>query len=226
MYKAILFDFGNTLAKSASLAKALDTVLDHEKAFTIGQNIENEIVTLYKPDQQEQPEWLEIWARCFRDADLPFDESIGRKHLMEFCRSNTLFPDVEEMLSRLKDSGYKLGLLSNATGPADIFQKDLEQRGLARYFNSIVWSCEIGYRKPYHKAFEAVLDRLGVSPADTLMIGDSEIADIQGATHLGMDSALVSSTQNPQTQARFCVAPDQLLKDVLALITLNTNQIT
>ncbi|MBU2862478.1 HAD family hydrolase [Reinekea forsetii] len=217
MYKAVVFDFGNTIAKSGSLANALKAVVVDEKAFVVGKQIEKEISVLYKPDQKKQPEWTDIWARCFERSGLPFSEGIGRRHLEEFCRSNETLPNVEKMLIELKRNGFKLGLLSNATGPKEIFQNDLEARGLAKYFDSVVWSCAIGYRKPSSNAFEAVLCELGVRPEETLMIGDSEIADIEGATKMGMDAALVSPKIGIKTNAKYQVAMDRLFYDVLAI---------
>ena len=79
MYKAIVFDFGNTIAKSGSLANALEAVIVDEKAFAVGKRIEKEIGDLYKPDQKKQPEWKDIWARCFQKSGLPFSEGIGRR---------------------------------------------------------------------------------------------------------------------------------------------------
>ena len=161
MYKAIVFDFGNTLAQSASLAEALKAVVDVDKAIVIGESIEAEIAALYKPDQQEQPDWKFIWDRCFAAAGLAFQEELGRQHLERFCSLNQTFQGIPELLSELKHRGMKLGLLSNVTGPYEIFQKDLEHRGLAKYFDAIVWSSAIGYRKPCSLAFEAVLAKLG-----------------------------------------------------------------
>lgn len=217
MYKAIVFDFGNTLARSASLIDALVAVVESEKAPIVGADIENEICALYKPDQRIQPDWTAIWERCFKQSGLSFNEEIGRKHLEEFCRLNETFSDVRELLSELKQMGFKLGLLSNATGPHDIFQKDLDTRDLTKYFDSVVWSCAIGYRKPSSKAFEVILANLGVEPQDALMVGDSEIADICGAIKVGMDAALVSREGNLQTSAHYQVAIDSMFDDVIAI---------
>lgn len=192
MYKAIVFDFGNTLAGTTSLTKASASVIGSEKAEIVGAEIEGEIKALYNPSQKEQPNWVEIWERSFTRAGLKFDENLGREHLLEFCRSNVTFPDVPELLARLRGTGIKIGLLSNVTGPPDIFQSGLENRKLAVFFDSVIWSSAIGYRKPSSQAFEAVLADLGVSPAEALMVGDSELADIQGAVKIGMDAALVT----------------------------------
>jgi len=217
MYKAVIFDLGNTLAASASLTEALESVVESNKSAFVGEKIESEIGALYKPDQKLQPDWKVIWENCFNEAGLFFSEDVGRQHLEAFCSMSKTFPQVVELLSELKQMGIKLGLLSNVTGPYDIFQRDLDNRGLSNYFNSIIWSSAIGYRKPCRKAFEIILADLGVEPKDALMIGDSEIADIGGAINIGMDSALISEIGNLESRANYQVAIHNLFDDVIAI---------
>lgn len=217
-YTSIIFDFGNTLAQSSSLASALTRALEHEQAINIGHAIEKRILELYRPEQQQQPNWLDIWKDCFADAGVGFSERLGREHLSEFCRANETFADVEHLLQQLKERGFRLGLLSNATGPGDIFQQDLESRCLAQYFDAVVWSCDIGYRKPYHAAFNIALQKLQTNAATTLMVGDSEIADIQGARQLGMDTLLITRQSSVETLADYRAHPDSLLNDISAVL--------
>jgi putative hydrolase of the HAD superfamily len=224
MYKAIVFDFGNTLVKSASLTEALLAVVEREQATIIGAYIENEIGAMYKPDQRVQPDWKVIWKRGFNESGLSFNERVGRKHLKEFCRLNETFPQSVKLLSELKKMGFKLGLLSNVTGPHDIFQRDLETRGLAKYFDSVVWSSAIGYRKPFRKAFDIVLTDLGVQPQDALMVGDSEIADICGAIKIGMDATRISIDGNAQTKANYQVAIHSMFDDVIAIANIGSGR--
>ncbi|WP_189389854.1 HAD family hydrolase [Bacterioplanes sanyensis] len=175
------------------------------------------ILELYRPEQQQQPNWVDTWKDCFADAGVDLSERLGREHLSECCRANETFVDVEHLLQQLKERSFRLGLLSNATGPGDIFQQDLESRGLAQYYDAVVWSCDIGYRKPYHAAFNIALQKLQANAATTLMVGDSEIADIQGARQLGMDTALVCNAFHSNSEAEYQESPQQRYNDVLAI---------
>jgi len=217
MYNTVIFDFGNTLAQSASLADSLEQVLGDSIGYQVGTEIENEIMSLYKPDQKEQPDWLDIWARCFSNNGIKFRKEVGYKHLENFCRSNVTFPETIKTLTYLKAKGFKLGLLSNATGPAEVFDKDLADRGIADFFDSVVWSCDIGFRKPYSSSFKYILSALKSSPCESLMIGDSEIADIEGANLIGMDSARMVKSINERTRAKYKVVASQMYEDILAI---------
>jgi putative hydrolase of the HAD superfamily len=46
--------------------------------------------------------------------------------------------------------------------------------------------------KPHPSIFEAALSQAGVLPAQSVMVGDSLIHDIEGARQLGMRAVLVS----------------------------------
>ena len=54
------------------------------------------------------------------------------------------------------------------------------------------FSSEIGLRKPAPRIYQAVLERLGVEPADALFVGDRVREDVQGPAALGMRTCLVT----------------------------------
>jgi putative hydrolase of the HAD superfamily len=60
--------------------------------------------------------------------------------------------------------------------------------GLDRFLDAVVISGEIGVGKPGLAIFQHACELLGVSPADTVMIGDSLNTDVRGAQAAGMRS--------------------------------------
>jgi HAD superfamily hydrolase (TIGR01509 family) len=52
-------------------------------------------------------------------------------------------------------------------------------------------SSEIGYVKPDPRFFAAVQERLGVAPAEIMLVGDDELSDYAGAAEAGWRSVLV-----------------------------------
>ena len=71
-------------------------------------------------------------------------------------------------------------------GAPGIQREKLDGSGLAPFFNEIIISGEIGIAKPQTEAFEITLDRLGVAPEQTLMVGNSLEKDIAGAQQAGI----------------------------------------
>ncbi len=218
MYRNIIFDFGNTLASSASLANSLEAVLGDPVGQIIGLEIEQAIASLYHSGQVHQPDWYYIWSKCFAVHDYAFSRAIGYQHLQHFAASNNTYVDSKPLLRELKARGLRLGLLSNVTGPFEIFDRDLKQRGLAEYFDTVTWSSQIGFRKPSAQSFLQVLNELNADPNETLMVGDSEVADIQGANAIGLHTALVSEDRSTLTEAHYRVRKSHIYEDLLTII--------
>jgi putative hydrolase of the HAD superfamily len=100
---------------------------------------------------------------------------------LEYCR---LIPHTREMLEILQTS-YPLGLLSNFThGPA--VRKLLSQVGLDRFFEAVIISGELGYRKPHPFPFHELVDHLGVLGHQVVYVGDDPEPDILGARRAGL----------------------------------------
>jgi putative hydrolase of the HAD superfamily len=90
------------------------------------------------------------------------------------------------LLEVLRKRGLRTGLVSNATDPGWLLRADLEQQGLAPLLDAIVFSSEVGRRKPHPEIFQRALGELGVAPERTLFVGDRLVEDVQGPARLGM----------------------------------------
>ncbi len=97
-----------------------------------------------------------------------------------------LFDDAIETLEALRDRGYRLGCVTNRTYGGPAFKAEVEEHGLAGFFDVMAISCHLGYMKPHPRIFGHALDALGVEPEETVMVGDSLRADVAGAQALGM----------------------------------------
>jgi putative hydrolase of the HAD superfamily len=92
----------------------------------------------------------------------------------------------EALLDSLHDRGLKTGLVSNAWDPRWLLERDLEAMGLLSRLDVIVFSSEVGVRKPRPEIFYRALDELEVEPGRAVFVGDRLEADIKGASELGM----------------------------------------
>ncbi len=91
----------------------------------------------------------------------------------------------QPMLGELKEQGYKIGLISNASHAQDV-RELLEIHRLQPYFDLAIISAEYGYRKPHPGIFKQALDQSGVSAGRAVMVGDTLAADIRGAKRSGI----------------------------------------
>lgn len=101
------------------------------------------------------------------------------------------YADAAPTLAALKQLGVRVGMLSNA---ALALHEVLDREGLSVYADAIVLSCEIGVVKPELASFTAVLDALGSTAAESLMVGDSGHDDV-GGTGLGMRTLVLPRTR-------------------------------
>jgi len=115
------------------------------------------------------------------DSRIAFAVDAYFSAFLEHCR---LIPHTIEMLTKLRSS-YRLGLLSNFThGPAA--RKLLSHAGLEIYFEAVIISGELGYRKPHPLPFLELVDRLGVPNHQVVYVGDDPEPDIFGAGEAGL----------------------------------------
>lgn len=109
------------------------------------------------------------------------------------CREERTAEGAEELLAYLKEQGYTLAVLSNSIFSADTLKKYLDKFGLLGYFEEVVSSADIGYRKPSPKAFETVLDRLEVKTnTEIYFIGNKPDKDYEGANEAGLTPILIT----------------------------------
>jgi putative hydrolase of the HAD superfamily len=92
----------------------------------------------------------------------------------------------EALLDALHDRGLRTGLVSNAWDPRWLLERDLEEMGLLVRLDAVVFSSDVGVRKPRPEIFYRALDGLGVDPSRAVFVGDRLEADIRGAADLGM----------------------------------------
>ncbi|OLT44750.1 haloacid dehalogenase [Serinicoccus sp. CNJ-927] len=100
-----------------------------------------------------------------------------------------VFPDVPPVLDRLAGHGIRLAILTNGESQQQL--RKLDRVGLTERFEAVVCSSELPAGKPDPPAFLTTVHRLGVAPEETLMVGDSLAADVEGALAAGLDAVLV-----------------------------------
>lgn len=108
----------------------------------------------------------------------------------------TVEPEIKETLTRLKNSGLKLGIVSNTFVSADSLDKHMQQVGILDFFPLRMYSCQFDFRKPDHRIFQLAAERIGESPENILFVGDRIDKDIKPALKLGMHAVLKTAYTN------------------------------
>ncbi|WP_299519345.1 YjjG family noncanonical pyrimidine nucleotidase [Winogradskyella sp.] len=98
---------------------------------------------------------------------------------------NHLFEGASEVLDYLRDK-YELHIITNGFEEAQ--ERKLKNSNIRHYFKTITNSEMVGVKKPNPKIFNFALDIANANAEESIMIGDSLEADIEGADRVGMNT--------------------------------------
>jgi putative hydrolase of the HAD superfamily len=130
-------------------------------------------------------EWQAVVAETFAGHQPAPDAEI----LLEIIAHNfsqtsawQIFPDVLPAIDALASRGINLGIISNWD---ERLLPLLHKLDLAKYFDAIIVSCDVGFQKPSPVIFEQASRKLGEAPEFILHVGDSLEHDLEGAAAAG-----------------------------------------
>lgn len=188
MYKNIVFDMGNVLIMFYP-EKTLKKYLDDEEDISLiikefyGSRGYREVDrgTLTYKDLLESlkgvlPERLtELLDRlyvknCFGKTEMP------------------VFPEMYDVVSSLREKGYKTYLLSNAGKDFYDYSKYIPAIGI---MDGAVVSSDYGLLKPEKEIYETLFKKYDLTPEECLFIDDTE-ENIKGAEKCGMEGIVFS----------------------------------
>jgi HAD superfamily hydrolase (TIGR01549 family) len=137
--------------------------------------------------------WLYFDLVLARAGVTPSDATAeALAEVREYHRVHNLWESVPDevpgALAALKRLGLPIAVASNSNGTA---RAKLERLDLARYFDVVVDSHEIGIEKPSPAFFEYMLGQVGATPEETLHVGDFFHIDVVGARSAGLHAWLV-----------------------------------
>ena len=130
---------------------------------------------------------LERFRHVLRPAGIEKKEdvlAINNDFLQRTTTKTRLIPGAIELLKYLRPS-YRLFILSN--GFREVQFKKLSNAGLAPYFDRMILSEDANIQKPHKGIFDFALRNTNSRRTESLMIGDSWEADIQGAYQSKID---------------------------------------
>jgi YjjG family noncanonical pyrimidine nucleotidase len=127
------------------------------------------------------------FERLFNEVGVEADaHRVADDYLVGLGRFGDLYPGARDLLTVLSDLA-SLALVSNGIG--QVVRDKVARLNLARFFDAIVISGEVGVAKPHTGFFDIAFERLGhPDKATTLMIGDSLASDIRGGCDYGIDT--------------------------------------
>ena len=140
------------------------------------------------------------------------DESL-RQDLMSAYMHLAAYPEVNQTLSKLKDAGMRVAILSNGT--ASMLASGAVSAGIAELLDANISVEEIGIYKPDPRVYQLAVDRLGVSK-EQISFQSSNAWDAVGAATFGFRVAWIN--RFGQGRERLTAEPDVELRTLDELL--------
>lgn len=120
--------------------------------------------------------------------------------------------DAQPTLQALKDTGYRLGMITNAAN-ADNANRLIDLFELRPYFEVIMISAVEKIRKPDSRIYARALAKLDLPAEQVVMVGDTLTADILGAQNAGLRAIWITRrADRPENQlAAESITPDAVV---------------
>lgn len=136
----------------------------------------------------QSPNWYEFYTKIGVPKALwkEIDEEWVRLYREE---SPGLYPDALGCLTTLKESRFKLGLVSN--GSKGRVEEELGRFGLSAFFESVLCGEKMEELKPSPVMIERTLNAFGLEPQNAVYVGDAP-ADIQASKNAKVPSIAIA----------------------------------
>lgn len=216
--RACVFDAYGTLFDFASAARRCRDVL--------GEDLDR-LTSLWR-DKQLAYSWLratqgrhaDFWQVTGDALDFTL-ETMGRndpalrERLMALYLTLEPFPEVADILRRVRAAGLKTAILSNGT--PGMLSALVDAAGLAGQFDHVLSVEQAGVFKPHPKVYQLAVDRLGI-PAAAIAFQSSNAWDAHAASAFGMQ--VVWCNRYGQRRERLPGAPDAEIASLAELPAL------
>ena len=243
-YHMLLFDFFNTIVRSDASRRPI-TEMDGKPVITTAHLLHEVLVTEYPDVNTEQiyrameaarQRAMEQWGSDYREPPAlekfrhvtkilgigedqeRIPQLLLKRHMEAVVNSFQFPPAHRELLANLRKT-YKLAIFSNFDHAPALLEL-LRTEGIEDYFEPVIISEQIGFRKPGRSAFRHALALAGEPVERILFTGDSLRDDVHGALGVNLDVAWL----NPKgEEAPPDCSPTYELRDLLELETLLEN---
>lgn len=211
MVRAVLLDYGLTLVTFAFPRAGLMQVLEHVRpwlgtdspdAETLMRDVVEVIESELPTYGEDEIDYMDLYDRTWRRAglDVPRETLYRILDLEQQCWDQAMHvvPGAFEALDRLRARGLRTAVVSNAPFPPEFMHRQVRLGGIAERVDAVVFSSEVGRRKPAPELYLAALDLLGVGPTEALFVGHRWLEDYEGPRRLGMHAVLCTAFAREQ----------------------------
>jgi 2-haloacid dehalogenase len=212
---------------AACVFDAYGTLFDvHSAVARLGARVGPQAEALSQLWRSKQLEYTWLRALMGRHADFwqvtgdALDYALARTGVDPAMRAPLLqaylaldaYPEVPEVLHRLRAGGLKTAILSN--GEPRMLEAGARSAGIAGLLDAILSVEEVGIFKPHPEVYQLAVDRLGVA-AGSIAFQSSNAWDVHGAAAFGLRAVWINRQGAPAE--RLPGAAEHELRDLSGL---------
>ncbi|NKB98726.1 MAG: HAD-IA family hydrolase [Pseudomonadales bacterium] len=236
MISGIFFDLGGTLFHYEGANKAIGSALV-KAMMGLGAGSPKDVGLAYgQANKEVSVEFAQrdyyLHADMFRDTflratkalSIPFDEDVYQGFADVQHRAIVdgleLKADCLATLDKLRAQGHYLSIVSNID--EDMLQPLVARASLHDYLDHWTSSEAAGSCKPHETFFAVSLEKSGLNAEQVLFVGDSPEHDVNGASAIGMHTALVRNGGKPAPlqSGKKTAEPDHVIDDLAEIVSI------
>lgn len=181
--RAVCFDLGGVIVRTEHQAPR------EHLAQRLGLSYEKLVSLIFENESSRRASLGEIstpehWQNITQLLSRPADEAERISH--EFFAGDVIDWQLIDFIRSLRPR-YKTGLISNAW--PDLRDFIVKRWRFDDAFDEMIISAEVGLMKPDTRFYQVAMDRLGVTPAETVFIDDIK-RNVETASAMGMRGIL------------------------------------
>lgn len=141
--------------------------------------------------------------------------SIAKDYMYELSCGYYKMDGADEVLTYLKDKGYKLYATTN--GFKFTQENRIKKSGLEKYFDKVFISEEAGFQKPEREYFDYCIENIYEKDrSKILIVGDSQSSDILGGINAGIDTCWFNvDLKSAKYKSKYEISDLYQLKNIL-----------
>ena len=189
--KAIVFDaYGTLFDVNSAAEKCKDKIGDKWEVFA----------NFWRTTQLEYT-WLRSLMKRHKDFWKVTEESLDKsmkvfniemsmkKDLLNLYKILSPYPEVKEVLEKLKDRGFKLAILSNGT--PELLSELVKSNKLGNLFDDLFSIEDVGIYKPDSKVYDMPVKKYKINPSEITFLS-ANTWDVSGGGNYGYNSIWVN----------------------------------
>ncbi|MBI1249120.1 HAD-IA family hydrolase [bacterium] len=194
-YQAVIFDLFGTLIQ---LTRHTRPYLRLCRSVNAANRLRESLV-VDKPTLADFCEYLGVEKPPFlNELQADLDQDIAAA--VGFC-------DTVATLQELRERGIRIAVVSNLASP---YKQAFYRLGLNNLIDATIFSCDVGKSKPDPRIYDAALKALHAKPEESIMVGDSQVADVDGPMACGIRGYLLKRDGRHADAERLAKLSDML----------------